>query len=268
MRRINFFIGVVVVLLAVVFLVFLFSPKGKVKESPKVSKHELIKQAEQALAENEPVKAKTFYRQVMAEIEDVQLLEKIRRQIETINIDIIFSKTLDDCSIIYEVQANDMLVKIAKRFGTTVNLIKRANALDSDIIHPGDKLKVNTCKFFVVVDKSQNRLYLQRGNEVIKTYIVSTGKDNSSPVGDFTVVNKLQNPTWFKTGAVIPPNSEENILGTRWIGIEAKGYGIHGTNDPANLGKQVTLGCVRMENKEVEELYDIIPVGSEVTIVD
>jgi lipoprotein-anchoring transpeptidase ErfK/SrfK len=118
------------------------------------------------------------------------------------------------------------------------------------------------------VDKSQNLLFLKRNGEVVKTYVVSTGKDNSTPIGTFKIVNKLENPTWYKAGAVIPPDSPDNILGSRWLGFDLKGYGIHGTTEPNNLGEQVTLGCVRMKNQEVEELFDIVPLGTEVIIID
>jgi lipoprotein-anchoring transpeptidase ErfK/SrfK len=102
----------------------------------------------------------------------------------------------------------------------------------------------------------------------MKTYTVATGKENSTPTGSFKIVNKLRNPTWFRTGAVIPPNSPENVLGSRWLGLDIKGYGIHGSRDINEIGKQVTMGCVRMRNQEIEEVYDIVPVGTEVTIID
>jgi lipoprotein-anchoring transpeptidase ErfK/SrfK len=140
--------------------------------------------------------------------------------------------------------------------------------LTSNIIRPGDELKINTCRFSLVVDKSQNIMFLKREGQVIKSFVVATGKDNSTPTGTFKIVNKLVRPTWFKTGAIIPPDSPENILGSRWLGFDLKGYGIHGTTDPAGLGRQITLGCVRMKNEEVEDLFDLVPVGTEVTIVD
>jgi lipoprotein-anchoring transpeptidase ErfK/SrfK len=118
------------------------------------------------------------------------------------------------------------------------------------------------------VDKSQNTLILKTDEEVIKTYIVSTGLNNSTPTGNFKIVNKLQNPTWFKAGAVVNPSSPENILGSRWLGFDLPGYGIHGTTEPQSLGKQVTQGCIRMANSDVEELYAIVAVATEVTIVD
>jgi len=66
----------------------------------------------------------------------------------------------------------------------------------------------------------------------------------------------------------VPAGSPDNILGVAWLGFDLPGYGIHGTTEPQNLGKQVTQGCVRMANTDVEELYTIVPVGTEVQIVD
>ena len=125
-----------------------------------------------------------------------------------------------------------------------------------------------TAPFSIVVDKSQNTLILKTDEEIIKTYIVSTGINNSTPVGNFKIINKLSNPTWFKAGAVVAPNSPDNILGSRWLGFDLPGYGIHGTTDPQSLGKQVTQGCVRMSNSDIEELYAVVPIETEVTIYD
>ena len=97
---------------------------------------------------------------------------------------------------------------------------------------------------------------------------MATGKDNSTPIGTFKIVTKIPNPVWYKQGAVVPPDSPENILGTRWMGIDKQGYGIHGSVDPNAIGKQVTAGCVRMNNGDVEELFALVPIGTEVTIVD
>jgi lipoprotein-anchoring transpeptidase ErfK/SrfK len=87
-------------------------------------------------------------------------------------------------------------------------------------------------------------------------------------VGTFKITTKLENPVWFKAGAVIPPESPDNVLGTRWLGFDIEGYGIHGTVEPDKIGQQVTAGCVRMRNHEVEELYKILPRNTEVTVVD
>ncbi|MFA5199950.1 MAG: L,D-transpeptidase family protein [Candidatus Omnitrophota bacterium] len=52
------------------------------------------------------------------------------------------------------------------------------------------------------------------------------------------------------------------------MGFDLAGYGIHGTTQPQELGKQVTEGCVRLSNQDVEELYTIVPMGTETTIIE
>lgn len=273
MRRVWIGILAAAISLAMLSVMMIFGGKTKrsnVEEKAAVSvgRGDFLTKANTAAGAGKLLDAKKLYIQAMAECQDFSKLNEIKKKLEDVNMKILFSPVLDEHSVEYVVLPNDALVKIAKKFNTTVELIKLANNLASDIIKVGEKLKIDTSKFSVAIDKSQNVLFLKRGDEVIRTYIVSTGKDNSSPVGTFKIENKLVSPTWFKTGAIIAPDSPENILGSRWLGFDLKGYGIHGTTEPENLGKQVTLGCVRMKNEEVEELFDVIPVGTEVTIVD
>jgi lipoprotein-anchoring transpeptidase ErfK/SrfK len=174
----------------------------------------------------------------------------------------------DGQSIHYVIRPGDSLSGLAKKHGVTVGFIKQVNSLSSDKLMVGKSLIIPQSKLSVLVDKSDNKLYLNEDGKLLKTYIVSTGADNSTPVGVFKVTDKLEDPTWYKTGAVIPPGSKENQLGTRWMGITAKGYGIHGTTEPEKLGQSVSAGCVRMKNEEVEELFSLIPSGTEITIQD
>ena len=257
-------LGVVVL---IILLTLVFVPKKKTIQNSAINNAGL-QQASKLFEQGKFLEAKGQYKKALEEINDADSLTEIQSRIEESSMRVIFSPVIDDCSKLYTVRSKDALIKIAKKHNSTVSLIKRANELESNTIRPRQKLKVNVCEFSIVVDKSQNLLFLKRKGEVVKTYVVSTGKDNGTPIGTFKIVNKLVKPTWFKTGAVISPDSPENILGTRWLGFDLKGYGIHGTTDPDNLGKQITLGCVRMRNEEVEDLYDLIPVGAEVVIVD
>ncbi|HBU08516.1 MAG TPA: hypothetical protein DEA99_04850 [Candidatus Omnitrophica bacterium] len=192
-----------------------------------------------------------------------------QKKLDETNIKIILSsQAVPGLSQEYIIQPLDNLTKISKQFNTTVDLIKKINNLASDKINPGRKLKIWTGKFSVLADKSQNILMLKCNDEIIKTYNVSTGLNNATPVGTFKITTKLVNPVWYKSGAVVPPDSPENILGTRWMGFDLEGYGIHGTTSPESIGTQATAGCVRMLNNEVEELYTFLPQGTEVTIVD
>ncbi len=212
--------------------------------------------------------AKAAYQKLVADFPNSGEVMNWQKKNENLNIKLLFSPALTPKSTSYEIKSGDTLAKIAREFKTTVELIKKSNNLSEDKILPGKKIKVWNAPFNMLVDKSQNILILKTDDEIVKTYIVSTGANNSTPVGTFRIVNKLVNPTWYKAGAVVPASSPENVLGTRWLGFNLPGYGIHGTTEPQNLGKQVTQGCVRLSNQDVEELYAIVPIGTEITIVD
>ncbi|MDD5634817.1 MAG: L,D-transpeptidase family protein [Candidatus Omnitrophica bacterium] len=181
-----------------------------------------------------------------------------------------FNYSLDnEGNIVYVVKSGDTLNGISKKFNVTVGLIKKVNKLEKDSIYIGQKLKISVSTFSIIVDKAKNILILKKDGQVFKTYQVATGRNNSTPVGVFTIVDKMIEPAWTKPGVgIIKPGDKEYELGARWMPISVKGYGIHGTNDDTLIGKQATSGCVRMHNADVIELYDIVPKGTEVKIVD
>ena len=256
----------VIILVAIIVVLAVFSPKiqlGSKEGEALISKAALYEK------QGKFVEARDAYKKAYETYLDVSIVKIAKPKMEELNMKILFSPLVDAYSEEYTVQAGDSLAKIAKVFGTTIELIKKSNNLASDNIRQGQRLKVVTAKFSVVVDKSQNIFLLKQNDGVIKTYKVATGANNCTPVGTFNITTKLVDPVWYKPGgAAVPPGSPENILGTRWIGLSKEGYGIHGTNDPSSLGKQATAGCVRMLNSDVEELYSILPEGTEVTIVD
>ncbi len=228
----------------------------------------LFKEAELLEKQGELIVAKQTYQKLFSNYPTAENLQKIQHKILSLNIKILFSPTVTSNSKLYEVVPGDSLEKIAKKFNTTIELIKKANNLSGNLIKPSMKLKVQKKSFSIVVDKSQNTLTLFSSGEIIKVYTVSTGKSNSTPVGTFKIVNKLVNPPWYSAKGVIPPDSPENVLGTRWLGIDKAGYGIHGTDNPDTIGYQSTEGCIRMYNADAEELYAIVPSGTKVAIID
>ncbi len=268
-------VTIIIAAMVITGIVFIFGRKktGKrVARAPRpqaaVSARSLSNQAHQLEAKGSLLEAKLLYQKLINDFPQSSEVMDWQKRTEEINIKLLFSPVLTPKSIIYEIKPGDTLTKIAREFKTTTELIKRSNNLNDSLIIPGRKIKVWSAPFNILVDKSENILMLKNNEEIVKTYTVSTGKNNCSPVGTFKIVNKLPNPTWFKAGAVVPAESPENVLGTRWMGFDLAGFGIHGTVEPKELGKQVTQGCVRMSNPDVEELYTIIPVGTEVTIID
>ena len=215
------------------------------------------------------LKAKEAYQKIIEKYPASNNISKTQEALDNLNIKILFSPAMTSDSFTYEVQKGDTLTKIAKKFNTTTELILKANGLKDANVKIGRKLKISKAKFSIIIDKSQNILTLKSDQEILKTYKVSTGKNSCTPVGTFKVTNKLIDPPWYpSTGGMIPAKDPKNVLGSRWIGLSKQGYGIHGTIDPESIGKSVTEGCVRMKNSEVEELYSIIPIGTEVVILD
>lgn len=125
---------------------------------------------------------------------------------------------------------------------------------------------------YLIINKQTNELAFVNDNEVKETHRVATGMtEELTPEGEFTVIVKAVDPYYRKKD--IPGGDKNNPLGTRWIGFDAEGtdgriYGIHGTNNNNSIGSYVTQGCVRLQNKEVEVLYDKIPLGTKVLITN
>jgi lipoprotein-anchoring transpeptidase ErfK/SrfK len=118
----------------------------------------------------------------------------------------------------------------------------------------------------VIVSIADRKLALLEDGEIVKVYLVAVGKAiTPSPTGDFTVVNRLTDPTYYHKGQVIPAGPA-NPLGNRWIGLSQKGYGIHGTNQPRSIGKAASHGCIRMAKADLEELFELLRPGDTVSI--
>jgi lipoprotein-anchoring transpeptidase ErfK/SrfK len=118
----------------------------------------------------------------------------------------------------------------------------------------------------IVVSIPDHKLALVEDGEVKKVYPVATGrKQTPSPAGDFKVVNRVTNPTYYHRGKQVEPGPD-NPVGTRWIGLDERGYGIHGTNAPNSIGKSASHGCIRMARRDLEEFFEMVRPGDPVSI--
>lgn len=121
---------------------------------------------------------------------------------------------------------------------------------------------------WVLVSIPDRKLALFEDGKVVRIYRVAVGKTSTpSPVGEFKIANRVTNPTYYHKGQVIGAG-KDNPVGTRWMGLSAKGYGIHGTNQPKSIGKAASTGCIRMGKQDLEELFAIVDVGDMVQIRD
>jgi lipoprotein-anchoring transpeptidase ErfK/SrfK len=108
----------------------------------------------------------------------------------------------------------------------------------------------------ITINVSNHSLTLYKDNKAFKTYRVAVGKPSTpTPKGTFKIINKAVNPG--------------GPFGVRWMGLNAPNgdYGIHGTNNPSSIGKDVSNGCVRMYNKDVLEVFNLVPIGTVVKIL-
>ena len=134
---------------------------------------------------------------------------------------------------------------------------------------PGNSAKAQAAKAHrrVVVSLPDRRLALLENGKVKKVYVVTVGKRSTpSPTGTFTIMNRVTNPMYSHDGKVVAPG-QGNPVGTRWMGLSAKGHGIHGTNEPRSIGKAASHGCIRMRKNDLEELFDTVETGDQVEII-
>ena len=119
----------------------------------------------------------------------------------------------------------------------------------------------------IVVSIPDRRLAFIEDARVVKIYRVAVGAEVSpSPDGEMKIANRLTDPTYYHPGKVIPPG-KSNPLGTRWLGLNKKSFGIHGTNEPWSIGLSASHGCIRMRNRDVEELFELVRAGDSVELV-
>ncbi|HTR36186.1 MAG TPA: L,D-transpeptidase [Bryobacteraceae bacterium] len=120
----------------------------------------------------------------------------------------------------------------------------------------------------LVISIPDRKIALIEDGRVVKIFPVAVGKANTpSPHGTFHIASRVVNPTWYQPGKVVGPGAA-NPLGTRWMGLGYKGYGIHGTNRPSSIGHAASHGCIRMRIADVEALFALVQVGDEVDLLN
>ena len=137
------------------------------------------------------------------------------------------------------------------------------------------KVSVGTYAKVIVINRSINRLYLYKGNKLSRTFPVATGQAiYPTPRGTWHIVVKYRNPWWYPPtsslwarGLKPVPPGPNNPLGTRWMGLDAPGVGIHGTDAPSSIGYSASHGCVRMQVPDAEWLFDHVDIGTTVFVL-
>lgn len=180
----------------------------------------------------------------------------------------------------YVIQAGDVLARIAANHKITPELLASVNGIaDMHRIREGQTLKIIKGPFQATVSKRGYTLDVYLGDILVRSFKVGLGADDSTPTGEWRVATKLVNPTYYppRGGEIVSADDPKNPLGERWIGlvgvsgaaVDQERYGIHGTNEPDSIGKDVSMGCIRLLNEDVEALYTyLVENHSTVTVRD
>ena len=166
-----------------------------------------------------------------------------------------------------EMKATENLAQAKMHPLATVALALIVAALDSAAFGQNARpASTDRSKRVALISIADRKLAVLEDGEVIATFPVAVGAAvSSSPTGEFQIVSRVANPTYYRTGTVIP-SGKDNPLGTRWLGLSAKGYGIHGTNAPRSIGHAASHGCIRLRNRDMERLFTMLQVGDVVEI--
>jgi len=121
----------------------------------------------------------------------------------------------------------------------------------------------------IVLNLAARTVRFYSNGRLLREYPCAVGKPATpTPVGEYTIICKVTDPAWHppRGGTTVPPGPH-NPLGSRWLGLSRRGYGIHGTNNPLSIGNAVSLGCIRMQEADIVELHDLVAVGLPVHLV-
>jgi lipoprotein-anchoring transpeptidase ErfK/SrfK len=186
----------------------------------------------------------------------------------------------------FTVPPGGVLAKIAQSHEVSPDLLMRINGItDARRLRAGQNIKVLNGPFHALVSKGQFSLELwlgepqAKGSMYITSFPAGLGKDDSTPSGVWAVQNKLKNPAYYspRGQGIIAADDPKNPLGEFWIGLTGTdghavgktSYGIHGTVDPNSIGKQESMGCIRLKNEDVAQVFDMLLEGkSTVTVKD
>lgn len=133
----------------------------------------------------------------------------------------------------------------------------------------------------IVINLAELRIYyfFNIGNKgYVRTFPLGIGRTGwNTPSGIYRITAKVRDPVWKVPDSIKEEKPElpdfvlqgpENPLGSYWLQLSAKGYGIHGTNRPYGIGRRVSHGCIRLYPEDIEVLFNLVKVGTKVRIIN
>lgn len=208
-------------------------------------------------------------------------VQQVRKKLTELAGQTIFSKRQiphDPLTAFVTVQSGDTLGKIASRHFVSEDLLLAINHISNrNVIRLGQRLKVVRGPWHAIVSKSRHIMDVYLQDKFVCSFPVALGMDGSTPTGLWKVVNQQSDPAWTdpRTGQRWHSLDPNNPIGEHWIGLQGVdgdavgqvGYGIHGTIEPETIGKDVSMGCIRMLPDDVALVYKLLLPGHSYVFV-
>ena len=201
----------------------------------------------------------------------------IRRTLDRVNEDLLFSPSVnpeDPLVETYKVQSGDRLIRIGRKYDVPYQVLERVNGIEARKLRAGQTIKLIKGPFHARIHKQRfiMDLYLRdpEGRAIYaRSFSVGLGEGNSTPAGQWVVGRaKTTNPDWRnpRTGEYYKPDDEDNPIGEYWISLKGvgpktegkDGYGIHGTIEPDSIGRQMSMGCIRLRRDDIKQLFHML----------
>ncbi len=229
---------------------------------------EAFQKASSLIEEGQLSKARPLLLNILETTRNLALRRRTEQALSQLHIDLIMAPYPMQEKEDYIIASGNTLGKLAKQFNTTVELIQEGNNIVGHLIRVGDRLRILNGRFSILVNITENKLILNLNNRFFKSYDVGTGKFQKTPTGKFEIIDRIPQPTWWRPdGTAVPYGHPDNVLGTHWLALNIKGYGIHGTWEPETIGKYESAGCIRLKNDDIKELYTLVPTGTVVVVI-
>jgi LysM repeat protein len=167
----------------------------------------------------------------------------------------------------YEVQPRERLEDIAQRYGVPWELLAKINGIeDPNNLRAGERLKVIRGPFNAIVNLQKRELTLMLPDGMYAgRFPIGIGQEQPPREGTYSVSDKVVNPVYHGRAKVAAAGEAGNPYGTRWIGLGSD-LGIHGTEQPENIGRTDLPGSISLSPRDIEDVFDILEAGSKVTI--
>ncbi len=207
--------------------------------------------------------------------------QTVRDTLASVNQQLIFSDQItpgDPLVESYMVQSGDYLSVIAPKYGLPYQFVERINNTKAERLQAGRPIKVVKGPFHVRISKRNFRMdvFLNDNDGTplyIRSFRIGLGENDSTPMGSFIIApgSKVKNPSWRnpRTGEFFGKDDPKNPIGNYWLALKGTdaqsesltGYGIHGTIDPTSIGREASMGCVRMSDDDIELVFNMLASG-------